>query len=54
LGFDPGKDLSDDECEKLLNAVADRLMDTGFDKDYRTNEVGEICEDIISIITIAR
>lgn len=51
LGFSPEKDYDEDSSEELLDAVADHLMLQGFDEDYKPNRIGDICEDIITILT---
>jgi hypothetical protein len=51
VGYDPDKDYDDNEVEEFVEKIADYLMDHGFDKDYVANEIGNICEDIITILT---
>jgi len=51
LGFEPLKDYDDEANEQLLDAVADHLLGVGFDDNYEANKIGNICEDIITIIT---
>lgn len=38
-----------DDWSGLHDWAADTLMYEGFDKDYNTTEVGDICEDLIDI-----
>lgn len=51
LGFEPLKDYDDESNEQLLDAVADHLIEVGFGENYVANKTGNICEDIITIIT---
>ena len=43
------RDYSDDEILELEDLIADRLMHSGFDKNYNPNEEGKICESILDI-----
>jgi len=51
LGFDPERDYDEDAADALLEAVSDYLMARGFGNDYVANDIGNLCEDIITIIT---
>lgn len=43
------REYSDNELLELEDLIADRLMCSGFDKDYNPNEEGRICESILDI-----
>ncbi|CAK7070006.1 hypothetical protein [Tissierella sp.] len=43
------REYSDDEIIELEDLIADRLMYSGFDDDYNSNEEGKICESILDI-----
>jgi len=51
LDFDPDMDYDEDSSDDLLEAVSERLMTQGFDADYKPNSEGDICEDIITLLT---
>lgn len=51
LGFDPGQEYDENSSDDLLEAVSDYLMVHGFGEDYKPNQEGTICEDIITILT---
>ncbi len=51
LGLDPEKDYEEDG-EELLDVVADHLLSVGLKEGQdETNAIGDVCEDIITIIT---
>lgn len=48
LGFDVDFDnLTDDECIAIEDAVSDKLLYDGLDKDYRPTVSGEMCLAIL-------
>ncbi|NLX61357.1 MAG: hypothetical protein GXZ06_02370 [Tissierellia bacterium] len=51
FGFDVNDDLDEELYIELMEKVPDYLMLHGFDENYTPNEIGRICEDIITILT---
>lgn len=51
VGYDPDMNYDNSEVDELVEKIADYLMDHGFNKDYVANGTGNLCEDIITILT---
>ncbi|MBQ0105758.1 MAG: hypothetical protein KBT47_06965 [Armatimonadetes bacterium] len=51
--INPDKDLTEDEEVELIEIMENKLLSEGFENgiDYKTNEIGTICEDIITKLT---
>ncbi len=43
-------DYSNEDLDKIEDAVSEKLQIDGFDKDYNVTEVGKICESILDMI----
>lgn len=43
-------DYSNDDLDKIEDAVSEKLQIDGFDKDYNVTEIGKICESILDLI----
>lgn len=50
LSIDFSKSLSDDDYEKIEDKVSDYLQMHGFDKNYKPNEKGLMCETILDLL----
>lgn len=42
--------LTDEEADELRELVADRLLDCGFDRDYRPTAEGRVLEGLIDAL----
>lgn len=51
FNFDVNQEISEEQYEELMEKIPDYLMMHGFDSNYLPNEVGVICEEIITILT---
>lgn len=45
-----GLEYSNDDLDKIEEAVSEKLQVEGFDKDYNVTEIGEVCESILDLI----
>ena len=51
--INPTNDLTEDEEVELIEIIENKLISDGFEDgiDYKTNDIGTLCEDIITKLT---
>lgn len=51
--INPNNDLTEDEEVELIEIIENKLISDGFEDgiDYKTNDIGTLCEDIITKLT---